>query len=287
MSDASTHPRLLELPRDDDGLATTQRARRRIQELLPEFLRTRVAEAGAERLVVTLDGGVESTVAAAMAADALDPEDVFGLVMPVHMSHESAARDAESVASILGIEHRRCHIQPILAAFQDAVGTTTERADDLVALANAQERFRATCAYYVANTRDGLVVSSINRTDRLLGTVTKHGETAADCHLLGDLYRTEVRSLARGLSVPQSIRDESGTRGFETTHRTADRDADELDLDPRTLDRLLRLRIDDGYSSDAVADRLDVDPAVVRRVVDWCRATRHKRHQPPKPSMDS
>lgn len=283
MSEASNHPRILELPRDDAGLATTPRARRRLGELLPEFLRDRVADADAERVVVTLDGGVDSTVTAAMAADALGPERVYGLVMPVHKSHEVAARDAESVASILGVEHRRCHVQPILAAFQGAVGPAFDGAEDVVALGNAAERLRMACAYYVANTASGVVVSSVNRTDRLLGTVAKYGRNGADCHLLGDLYRTEVRSLARGLDLPEDFVERRPWQGFET----ADRDAEELGLEPRTLDRLLRLRVDEHYSTPAVAERLDVDPAVVRRAMDWCAATRHKRHQPPKPSMDS
>jgi len=282
VSNASTHPRVLELPRDDDGLATTPQARRRLLELLPAFLNDMLTEAGAERLVVTLDGSVDTTVAATIATEAVDPSDVLGLVMPVHKSHEVAAREAEAFASALGIDYRRCNIRPILAAFQNVLGTVAEETDDAVALANAQERFRMACAYYLSNTENGLVVGTVNRTDRLLGTTAKYGDIGADCHLLGDLYRTEVRELARGLEIPDAITDDSPRGGFEAGLRGID----ELDVDDRTLDRLLRHRIDEGYSSEATADLLGIDPAVVQRVLRWCRTTRHKRHHPRKPSMD-
>mgnify|MGYP000288953191 FL=1 len=281
MSDASTHPRVLELPRDDGGLATTPQARRRLRELLPAFLNDVLADAGAERLVVTLDGSVDTAVAATIAAETVDPSDVVGLVMPVHKSHEVAARDAEAFASALGIDYRRCNIRPILAAFQDVLGTVTEETDDAVALANAQERFRMACAYYLSNAEDGLVVGTVNRTDRLLGAPAKYGDIAADCHLLGDLYRTEVRELARALDIPESITDDSPRAGFEAGLGGVE----DLGIDDQTLDRLLRLRIDEGYSSDTTADRLGVDTAVVQRVLQWCRTTRHKRHHPSKPSM--
>jgi NAD+ synthase len=275
------HPRVLELPRDDDGLATTPQARRRLQELLPAFLADLCEDAGAERLVVRLDGGVDAAVAATLAADAVGPERVVGLVMPVHKSHEVAAREAEAFASTLGIDARRCNIRPVLGAFRDVLGTVAEDPEDVVALASAQERVRMACAYYLSNTEDGLVVGTVNRTDRLLGTVAKYGDSGADCQLLGDLYGTEVRALARGLDLPEALTGDSPRGGFDAGVR----DGADLDVDDRTLDRVLRLCIDEGYGPAATADRVGVDPRVVQRVLRWCHSTRHKRHAPPKPSM--
>lgn len=281
MSHAANHPRVLELPRDEDRLATSKLSVRRIQVLLPEFLQDVVADAGVDGVVVVLDGGVESTVAAAMAADALDAERVTGLVMPARLSGEAAARDAEAVASALGIEYSRLQLQPLLTAFQEVIGTSGGPADDLVALENAAERFRMTCAYYVANTRDRLVVGTVNRTQRLLGSVAKHGGNGVDVDLLGDLYRTEVRAVAADLEVPEEVLD----RRPRPADRTGPTDAERLGVEPRTLDSLLRLLIDEGHAAEAVADRIGVDTEVVERAKRWCSNTRHKRHSPPKPSM--
>lgn len=281
MSDAASHPRVLDLPRDECELATSKPAVRRVQELLPAFLEDVAATAEADGFVVAMDGAVDSTVTAAMAAEALGPERVTGLVMPSGLTDEAPARDAEAAASALGIEHHRFQLQPLVAAFREAVGASDGPADDLVAMHNATERFQTVCAYYVANTRNKLVVGSVDRTDRLLGSVAKYGGNGVDVELLGDLYRTEVRALARDLDLPPSIRERSPRR----VSHAEPTDAERLGVDQRTLDSLLRLSVDEGEPATVVADRLDVDPTVVRRVQRWCSTTRHKRHSPSKPSM--
>lgn len=282
MSDATDHPGILELPRAEDGLATTGEARGRLRELLPAFLTGMCEDADAERLVVSLDGSVDTAVAATMAVEAVGPDRVTGLVMPVYKSHEVTAREAEAFASTLGIDARRCNIHPVVAAFQEVLGTVAENPEDVVALASTRERFRMACAYYLANTENALVVGTVNRTDRLLGTTVKHGDTGADCQLLGGLYRTEVRALARGLDVPKAITDGSPRRGFET--KLGETPA--LPVEDRTLDRVLRRCIDEGDDPQAAADRVGVDRAVVERLLRWCHSTRHKRRDTPRPSTD-
>lgn len=281
MSDATTHPRILELPREETGLATSKPAVRRVQQLLPAFLEDGVAEAGADGLVVRLDGSVETAVAAALAVDAVGADRVTGLVMPAQLNDEAPARDAEAVASILDVDYRRLALQPLLTAFQRVVGTAGSPADDLVAVGNAGERFRMACAYYVANTTNRLVVGTVTRTERLLGSVTKYGENGVDLSLFGDLYRTEIRALARDMDLPEVILD--GTR--RRTGNAEPTDAEKLGVGQTTLDSLLHFSIDEQEPDVAVAERVDVDEAVVRRARRWCARTRHKRHQPPKPSM--
>jgi NAD+ synthase len=281
VSDAARHPRVLDLPRDETGLATTTVALRRLQELLPEFLVDQVDEAEAEGLVVPLDGGVATATAAALAVDAVGAEDVLGLAMPAGLTDEATARTAETVAEMLGIDHRRLQLQPVVGAFQEMVGDAGGPADDLVATDNAVERFRTATAYYFANRREALVVGPVDRTARLLGSATKYGETGVDCFLFGDLYRTEVRALAGAMDLPVEMLSEAerASPGDAT-------DPDRLDADAETVDRALRLHVDEGRDPQAVADRLGVDSSVVTRLKEWCAATRHKRHMPPKPSTN-
>lgn len=281
MSDAASHPRLLELPRDERGLATETRAVRRMQQLLPVFLEQKLRGAGADGFVVLLDGSVDATVATALAIEATSEEQVLGLVMPARMSDESSARAAEAVASMLDIESHRMQLQPLLSAFQQCIGTTGP-ADDLVATRNACERFRMTCLYYVANTTNRLVLGSINRTQRLLGSMTKHGENGVDIAPLSDIYRTEVEALAEGLAVPEEILDGQ----YRQTERIEESDAERLGIEPSTLDSLLYLLIDTDRDHGAIADRLQIDRDTVQQVEEWCSNTRHKRHPPLKPSFD-
>jgi len=280
VSDAARHPRVLDLPRDETGLATTTVALRRLQELLPEFLVDLVRDADAEGLVVPLDGGVATATAAALAVDAVGADDVLGLTMPAGLTDEATARTAETVAEMLGIDHRRLQLQPVVAAFQETVGDADGPADDLVATDNAVERFRTATTYYFANRREALVVGPVDRTARLLGSATKYGETGVDCFLFGDLYRTEVRALAAAMDLPvDMLATERAPPGDAT-------DAARLDVDAETVDRALRLHVDEGREPRAVADRLGIDRSVLARLTEWCAATRHKRHMPPKPSTN-
>jgi len=279
----ATHPHTLTLPREDHGLATSKAATRRIQGILPVFLENKITEAEANGLVVPLDGSIESTVAAALAVDGIGADYVTGLVMPVQLSDEGPARTAETVASLLDIDCHRLNLQPVLTAFQRVVGETGGPTDDLVAMQNAGERFRMACKYYVANTRNELVVGTVSRTDRLLGSVAKHGENGVDLSLFGDLYRTEIEALAAALAVPSDLLDQS-PHPMEHTGAT---DAAELGIDQRDLDSVLHFAIDRGCSASAVADKVGVSESVVERTVQWCASTRHKRHTPPKPSMDN
>jgi len=279
----STHPHTLTLPREEHGLATSTAATRRIQGILQAFLEKKLIDAEANGLVVPLDGSIESTVAAALAVDGIGAEYVTGLVMPVQLSDEGPARTAETVASLLDIDCHRIHLQPVLTAFQRVVGETGEPTDDLVAMQNAGERFRMACKYYVANTRNELVVGTVSRTDRLLGSVTKHGENGVDLSLFGDLYRTEIEALAAALAVPSDLLDQSS----RPVGHTGATDAAELGLDQQDLDSVLHFAIDRDYSASMVADKIGVGESVVERTIQWCARTRHKRHTPPKPSMDN
>lgn len=282
MSDSASHPRFLELPRNERGLATGTRAVRRMKQLLPAFLDQKLDNADADGFVVALDGSVGSTVATVLAIEATSADRVLGLVMPAQLDDETSARAAEAVASMLDIDYQRLHLQPLLSTFQRVIGAAGEPADDIVAMRNVCERFRMACLYHVANTTNRLVLGSINRSQRLLGSMTKHGENGVDISPLSDVYRTEVTALARGLEVPEEIL-ERRQRPIDESYQS---DAERLGIEPATLDSLLHYLIDRDDSESVIAERLEVDPSVVRQVREWCVATRHKRHPPLKPSFD-
>jgi NAD+ synthase len=264
-----------DLPRDDDGFATGPEAVSRLRESLPAFVAGTAAELGADRAVVILDGRLATTVTATVAVEALGAESVTGLVLPAYMSQEATARTAEAIATALEVEYTRIHLQPILAAFQELVGTAGEPADDLVAMRNAAARFRMACSYYVADTTNALVVGGATRTDRLLGTVTKHADTGVDCLPLGDRYATEVRALADALEIPEDI--------VEDPSRSGRFDAADLGLATRDVDLVLRLLVDEARTAAAVADRVGVDREAVERIASWYENTHHVRRHPSTP----
>ncbi|WP_276272881.1 NAD(+) synthase [Haloarcula litorea] len=269
-----------ELPRTDFPATAT------VVDRIGSFIRDRVAAADASGVVVAMSGGLDSTVSAALAADALGADRVFGLALPCHKTDATAAAEAGALAESLGIEFERVHLRPLVHQFRQTVvpalaaddggpAPTVDRA-----VGNAVARFRTVCTYYAANRRDRLVLGTANRSERLLGYVTKHGD-AADLQPLGDLYKTEVREVADYLGVPEEVVEAPPSAG----RSPGQTDADDLGATYDVVDPFLRRVVDDRVPVDAALDGLALDRETAGRLHAMCRATAHKRAVAPTPGV--
>jgi len=252
------------------------------REEIRTFLDDAVAAAGADGVIVNMSGGLDSTVTAALAVEALGADRVHGLILPRNKIGAPHARDAEALADALGIDHDTVHIQSLSAQLGAITPEQFAPHDDPVRSGNASARLRMTLAYLAANATNRLVCGTTNRSERLLGYVTKHGDGAADLLPIGHLYKTEVRALADELDVPEFVVEKPPTAGF--LH--GQRDADDLGAPYEVIDAVLRLGVDRGLAPETVAERLsaDADPETVTDLLARHRATAHKRTQPATPS---
>ncbi len=258
---------------------------------MTSFIETTVDVADANGVVINLSGGLDSTVTAALAVEALGPERVYGLILPCNKIGALHARDAEGIAEALAIEHDTVHLQPLLGQFGTVAPDRFELHDEPILTGNAIARLRMTLAYLAANATGRLVCGTTNRSERLLGYVTKYGDGAADLLPIGHLYKTEVRSLAEALEVPEFVVDKPPSAGF----LPGQRDADDLGVPYEVIDPVFRLAVDEGVDDgtittdpdpETIASRvdIDVDPDVVERLLDRYRSTAHKRSPPPIPT---
>ena len=251
-------------------------------ERISAFVRSSMARADADGVVVNMSGGLDSTVVAALAAEALGPDRVYGLTLPSNKTGAVHARDAEGLAEALGIEHETIHLQPALSGFSGCMPDRFDLHDDPVSTGNLVARLRMATAYLAANVTGGIVLGTTNRSERLLGYVTKHGDGAADILPIGHLYKTQVRELARALEVPEFVIEKPPTAGF----LPGQYDRDDLGAPYDVVDPVLRLAIDGGIETPVVADRLGVDESLVQRLLARHDRTRHKRSLPPTPTED-
>lgn len=179
-------------------------------ELIASWLAERAAEAGLDGYVVGLSGGVDSTVAAALAVKAVGAARVLGVVMPSPATPREDLEDAVAVARRLGIAVRLVEIGPILEAFARQI-EGFDPADRLAA-GNLHPRVRAAVLYYYANRLRRAVLGTGDRSEILLGYFTKYGDGAVDVLPIGGLYKTQVRELARRLGFPKIAEKESSPR---------------------------------------------------------------------------
>ena len=256
-----------------------------VHEHLVRFIRERAQAAGTDRAVLGLSGGIDSTLTAHLAAEALGPENVHGLVMPAETNEAANMSDAERVAEDLGIVYDVVEIEPIAEAFlgplPDADPDERVEADPLrTAVGNLRVRIRAVCGYFVANNEGAIVLGTGNRTEALVGYFTKYGDGAVDCHPIGNLYKQQVRQLARHLGVPEDVVTKTPTAGLWAGQT----DEDELGIDYDTLDAVLALTVDGPFPPGAAVRLLDgVTAEQVGRVHELHAQSEHKRRVPPAP----
>jgi NAD+ synthase len=253
------------------------------REHITEFIRETVDDAGAEGGVLGLSGGIDSTLTAYLTVEALGTEGLHGLVMPSEVNADDNMSDAERVAADLGIEYDIIEIEPIVESFLDGFSADFDDAiesDPLkTAVGNVRVRARAILNYFVANRENRVVLGTGNRSEALAGYFTKYGDGAVDCHPIGNLYKQQVRQLAREMGVPDDLVTKTPTAGMWVGQT----DEEEMGMSYDILDAILALRIDGPLSAAATARELDIDETLVENVETLVVRSEHKRHMPPAP----
>lgn len=173
-----------------------------VEDILTSFLVNETRKFGFTSLVLGLSGGIDSAVVCELAVRALGREHVLALMMPYATSSPESLADALLMTGRLGITAEEVSITPAVEAFFVSVP-----ADAQLRRGNIMARTRMVCLYDVS-ARDGrLVVGTSNKTELLLGYGTIFGDMASAINPLGDLYKTQVRGLARHLGIPERIID--------------------------------------------------------------------------------
>jgi NAD+ synthase len=247
------------------------------REHIVAFIERVVEDAGADGAVLGLSGGIDSTLTAHLAVEALGTDGLHGLLMPSESNPEADKTDAERVAENLGIEYDVIDINPIVDSFVEAAPDYA--ADDRMALGNVRVRTRGVLNYFIANAESRVVLGTGNRSEAATGYFTKYGDQAVDCNPIGNLYKCQVRQLAREVGVPDDLVTRTPTAGMWEGQT----DEEEMGLGYDELDAILALHVDGPFSKDATVRTLGVPEKAVERVVDLYEGSKHKRSMPPAP----
>ncbi|MEO7987316.1 MAG: NAD+ synthase [Gemmatimonadales bacterium] len=169
---------------------------------LVEFIRDEVRRRrGFEKVVIGLSGGVDSSLVAFLAADALGPENVLGIRMPYRTSSAESLSHAALVADALGIELVTVDITAAVDGLATALGGGVEPGR----LGNIMARTRMITLFDLSAARRALPLGTGNKTERLFGYFTWHADDSPPVNPIGDLFKTQIWALARHLGVPDVI----------------------------------------------------------------------------------
>ena len=170
------------------------------EEWLVHFIREEMSQRGFERAVVGVSGGVDSAVTAYLAARALGPANVMGIRMPYRTSSKDSLEHGQMVIDALGIEG--CTVD--ISAAVDGYLQSDPNADSS-RRGNVMARMRMIVLFDLSAKHRSIPLGTGNKTERLFGYFTWHADDAPPINPLGDLFKTQVWTLARHLGVPEAI----------------------------------------------------------------------------------
>jgi NAD+ synthase len=260
-----TAPASFELPTE---LAIDTDVARRV---IGEFIRGQLRQAGFERAVLGLSGGIDSALVAFLTAEAIGAERLLTVLMPYRTSSPASQGDAEGVVRRLGTASELVDITPMVDGFFGAENDASS-----LRRGNFMARQRMAVLYDRSVTWGGLVVGTGNKTESLIGYTTVFGDNACAFNPIGDLYKSQVRQLAAAIGVPNEIIRKAPSADLWPGQT----DETEGAFDYPTLDRLLFWRIDKRRSIDEVV-ALGFAREMVERVDHMVAGAEFKRQVPP------
>jgi len=235
------------------------------------FIKDYVDRSGAKGVVVSLSGGLDSCVTSALAALAIGGERVLGLMLPEKEAH--GYKDIEHsklTAKRFKFKTETVDITSTLGAFYSTIPIFD--ASDRVCKGNIKARSRMIYVYYYANKLERLVCGSSDKSEMMMGYFTKWGDVAADLSPIMDLYKTQVRELARHIGIPEPIIVKSSSPALwpgQTAENEIGMKYEQLDLILHGLEHFLTIQ--------EIAKQLKVEAELVETVRRRWRSTEHKR----------
>ena len=226
--------------------------------------------------VIGLSGGLDSSVMAYISVNVFGKDNVYGLILPSDSNSDDDNSHGKQIAKTLGLRYDIINIDPIVTAFKES-STFFDR--DILSSGNLKARIRM-CLLYGANEPGGIVIGTDNKSENLIGYFTKYGDGGVDINPLENLYKTQVRMLAKNLNVPDTIISKPPTAGLWKNQT----DESEIGLSYETLDSILFGK-ELNFSNSEIKKYAKVSEEDIKRAEDLERKSKHKRELPPGPTV--
>lgn len=241
-----------------------------------------LAKNGFTDVVIGLSGGIDSTLVACIAADAIGPEHVHGVAMPSRYSSDHSESDARLLAENLGIDHRTIPIEPAFQAYLEMLGPSFEGRAPGLTYENLQSRCRGQILMALSNEMGWMVLTTGNKSELAVGYFTIYGDSVGGYAVIKDVLKLDVYELCRHVNrtagrdvVPPGVLTKPPSAELRPDQR------DDQSLPPyEVLDPILELYVEHDRTTLEIIEA-GHDEAVVRRITRLVDIAEYKRRQTP------
>jgi NAD+ synthase (glutamine-hydrolysing) len=266
------------------ALSETTQLRRMLELGIRDYLH----KTGFEDVVIGLSGGIDSSVTAALAAEAIGPEHVYGITLPSAVTAEENRTDAERVARNLGIRFGEAGIEPLSKTAVASIAGLTRGEDTRgVTRENVQARIRGLLLMGVANDTGALVLTPDNKSEAAVGYCTLYGDAVGAVAPLGDCTKHRVYALAEAFNsdppqwvdsapIPNSVLEKAPTAEL------AEGQTDEDEIPPYdVIDAVVKRYVGDKGSVEQIVHETDATQNQIETIIDRLTQSEFKREQTP------
>ncbi|MFW2334061.1 NAD+ synthase [Ilumatobacter sp.] len=274
-------------PRTNDGVGESPIAEpldrhRELYDALVLGTRDYLRKNGFSDVVIGLSGGIDSTLVACIAADALGPDHVHGVSMPSRYSSDHSKSDAQLLAENLGIDFRTISIEPAFQAYLDMLAPSFEGREPGLTYENIQSRCRGQLLMALSNEMGWMVLTTGNKSELAVGYFTIYGDSVGGYAVIKDVLKLEVYELCRYVNraagrdvIPPDVITKPPSAELRPDQR------DDQSLPPyEVLDPILELYVEHDRTAQEITE-MGHDAELVRRITRLVDIAEYKRRQSP------
>ena len=244
-----------------------------VRKIIVKFIKNYIASAGLKKAVLGLSGGIDSSLVATLACQAIGPENILGIMLPVDAEKDAKnIDDAKIIAEQLGMKYEIFELKEAVAAY-DSLNL------DKVAKGNLAARLRMVTWYARANQENRLVLGTGNKTEIMIGYFTKYGDGGTDVLPIAELYKANVWDLSRHVGVPEPLITKAPSAGLWDGQT----DEKEIGVSYPELDSILYLHLEKGKTAEEIT-AWGIERSKVDKVLKMMKYSQHKRNPLARPN---